>query len=345
MDGEKTIREILRQADSFGKVEKQFDEFEIEIKKAFEKKYDEILFLGCGTSFYLAATLTAYFEKYNDISAKFIASYDFYLNTENYINKNKKYLIVPLTRVASTTETYKAVNKGRTYENVKSLAITCDEFSYDYNDYVLYIKDMFEESIVMTSSYSTMLYVGMLLSAVVSKNEELERLLRALPSNSIEFIKETNEKVKKLAKDIYKLKLFVGLGTGNLYGLAGEASIKLKEMCLVPTEVFSTLEYRHGPISICNEDAVYAVFVEKNCVNESLALIRELKEKKAKVIGFGAISKEIDKICDMTFKNMNGGESSLPALIVPIQLMGAYVALEKKLNPDVPRGLTKAVIL
>lgn len=345
MSGEKTIREILRQPKAFEMVEKQFDSFKKVIDEAFTNDFDEVIFLGCGTSFYLASTLASYFEKFNDISAKFVASYEFFLNTDSYIKPNKQYLIVPITRVASTTETFKAVKKGKEFANVKSLAITCDEYSYEFNDYVLYIKDMFEESIVMTSSYSTMLYTGMYMSIVASGVKNVEENLRKLGSASAQFVEKANATIAEFAKSVTDLKVFIGLGTGASYGLGGEASIKVKEMCLIPTEVFSTLEYRHGPISIADEKTVFGVFVEDNCTSESVALIKELKALNSKVLAFGNITKEIAEICDLSFADVLDNSTSLPAMIIPLQLLGAYISIEKGLNPDVPRGLSKAVIL
>ncbi|MEG1805792.1 MAG: SIS domain-containing protein, partial [Clostridia bacterium] len=179
----------------------------------------------------------------------------------------------------------------------------------------------------------------------VSGVQNVQEELRNLGKASVQFVEDANQSIAKFAKTVTDLKVFVGLGTGASYGLGGEASIKIKEMCLIPSEVFSTLEYRHGPISIADSKAVYAVFVEDNCVNESLSLIKELKALNAKVLTFGHITDEIAEISDLSFKDVLNNVTSLPAMIIPLQLLGAYISIEKGLNPDVPRGLSKAVIL
>jgi glucosamine--fructose-6-phosphate aminotransferase (isomerizing) len=49
---------------------------------------------------------------------------------------------------------------------------------------------------------------------------------------------------------------FYFLGSGIRYGLACEVNLKMKEMTLTHSEPFHFLEFRHGPMSMVNENAV-----------------------------------------------------------------------------------------
>jgi glutamine---fructose-6-phosphate transaminase (isomerizing) len=57
---------------------------------------------------------------------------------------------------------------------------------------------------------------------------------------------------KKLGEN-HDVNQFFFLGNGRNYGLASEASLKLKEMALTVSEPFHFLEFRHGPKSMVNE--------------------------------------------------------------------------------------------
>ena len=343
--GKNSIVEISRQPESFQIVKNQFGKFDKIIEKCMEKKYTKVIFLGCGTSYYIAASAHSYFSKYTNISSIFLASYEFFLNTETYVKENEEILIVPFTRVASTSETMNAVKKGLTFKNVTSLQITTDEFSETYSTYSLYIPDMFEKSIVMTSSYSTMLYTAMYLTQKVAGNENCLKELGKLPEITKNIIESFQKESKRMGEELSDKTLLVGLGSGHLYGLAGETSVKVKEMALIPTEVYYSFEYRHGPISIADENTVFVYFVSKDTADEDYKLIKELKALKSTVIALGKINDEIKEVCDYSFSTELCECSEAPAIIIPIQYFGCYMAIAKQLNPDSPRNLSKAIIL
>lgn len=343
--GHYTLTEIGRQHEAFAITRKQFPAFAQTVAEVKREGFTKILFLGCGTSYFLAAAASAYFAKYNDITCDYLASFEFYKNTECYVKPTDKVLLVPFTRVASTTETMVAVKKGVALPNVKSLQITCDDYSYQYSTWSLYIPDMHENSIVMTSSFSTMLYAAMFFAAEMAGDRMVLEQLDKLPEDTGEHMEAYSGKMKTLAEKYTDMKVFVGLGNGPHYGLAGESSIKVKEMTLTPSECYYSLEYRHGPISIADERTVIAYFVSENTCAEDAKLIGELKALGSCVIALGCISDEIEKLADVSYKNQLCECANLPELIIPLQYFGAYLAVAKGYDPDAPKNLSKAIIL
>lgn len=343
--GHHTLAEIGRQHEAFAITRKCFPEFAKVVEEVKKEGFNKILFMGCGTSYFLAAAACTYFAKYNDITCDYLASFEFFKNTEYYVKPNDKVLLVPFTRVASTTETMVAVKKGVALPNVKSLQITCDDFSYQYSTWSLYIPDMHEDSIVMTSSFSTMLYTAMFFAAEMSGSQDVLDQLEKLPEDAAENIRDYAEKMEALAQKYTDMKVFIGLGSGIHYGLAGEASIKVKEMTLTPSECYYSLEYRHGPISIADEKTVVAFFVSENTREEDARLIGELKALGSCVIALGAVTAEIAASADVSFAPALCECASLPELIIPLQYFGAYLAIAKGYDPDAPKNLSKAIIL
>lgn len=343
--GHHTLAEIGRQHEAFAITRNCFPEFAKVVEEVKKEGFNKILFMGCGTSYFLAAAACAYFGKYNDITCDYLASFEFFKNTEYYVKSNDKVLLVPFTRVASTTETMVAVKKGVALPNVKSLQVTCDDFSYQYSTWSLYIPDMHEDSIVMTSSFSAMLYAAMYFAAAMAGKQDVLAQLEKLPEDTAENIRSYAEQMEKLAQKYTDMKVFVGLGSGVHYGLAGESSIKVKEMTLTPSECYYSLEYRHGPISIADEKTVIAYFVSENTREEDSRLIGELKALGACVIALGSVTSEIAAKVDASFAPALCECANLPELIIPLQYFGAYLAIAKGYDPDVPKNLTKAIIL
>ncbi len=343
--GHFTLSEIGRQKEGLRNTLGLFKSFAPIIEEVRKENFDKVLFLGCGTSYFLAASASAYFNRFNDIPSMHLASYEFFKNTEYYIKNGEKVLLVPFTRVASTSETMNAVKKGVAMENVKSLQITCDDFSTTYSTWSLYLPEMFENSIVMTLSFTVMLYTAMYFAAKLANNERVLEELNKLPDDVDENIERFEREMKAFAEKEVSSKLLVGLGSGEFYGLAGESTIKVKEMSLEPTEVYYSLEYRHGPISIADENTVIAYFVSKNTADDDLRLIKELKALGAKVVALGSLTDEIAEICDVSFKSKLCECAALCEYIIPMQYFGAYLSITRGYNPDEPKNLTKAIIL
>lgn len=132
---------------------------------------------------------------------------------------------------------------------------------------------------------------------------------------------------------------FYFLGSGIRYGLACEANLKMKEMTLTHSEPFHFLEFRHGPMSMVNENTVVVgMLSDVNRVHEAKVL-SEMKMLGGTVAGFG------ESDADVCFES-NIPESARGVLYLPIlQLMAFYRSVAKGLNPDRPANLTAVVKL
>ena len=304
---------------------------------------EQIIFMGCGTSYYLAASAASYFLEYNPVPAIFIASYELYFNPEKYL-KGKRTLLIPFTRNARTTETQNAVKKARTYRNVKSLAISCDDYAKTYNDYTLFLEGVQENSIVMTSTATTMLAAAMYFSLYAGKQTETLHRMEISYNTPFDGMPGIIKQAEEIAGREKNKTMMVTLGQGEYFGLAGEASIKVKEMVLLPTEVYYTMEYRHGPISIAGKDTFFMLFVSEKTKEHDKAIAGELKDLGASILGISALEQD-DIPCDYWIRIPKEEQFVYPFAMIPFQYLGCFWAVAKGINPDEPRNLVKAVIL
>ena len=132
---------------------------------------------------------------------------------------------------------------------------------------------------------------------------------------------------------------FYFLGSGIRYRLACEVNLKMKEMTLTHSEPFHFLEFRHGPMSMVNQNAVVVgMLSDMNRVHEAKVLL-EMKTLGGSVAGFG------EKDADVQFES-GIPESVRGVLYLPVlQLMAFYRSVAKGLNPDKPNNLTAVVKL
>jgi len=70
---------------------------------------------------------------------------------------------------------------------------------------------------------------------------------------------------------------FYFLGSGIRYGLACEVNLKMKEMTLTHSEPFHFLEFRHGPMSMVNENAVVIGMVSELNFSHEKAVLNEMQ--------------------------------------------------------------------
>ena len=286
-NSELTYKEIYGQPVSFQAVNDTLDTIFKTLDEVFAEKYDEVIFTGCGTSLYLAQASAHAFSTCTGISAKGMCCSELYYFPETYVGNGKKVLVVPMTRKSYTTEVRMAIDKVRSYPGVKSLAITCDPDSSKYNDYMLLSPETPEDSVIMTRSFTSMIYLAVVMSYYVGGKKEKIEQLKDYAANAESFLKATDEMAKKIVAEHPECNLFITLGQGINYGIANECMNKMKEMSLSNSEAYYTLEYRHGPMSLVDDKTLIILLGNEDTVDGDAKLLTQMKEYGAKVLAIG----------------------------------------------------------
>lgn len=346
-NSELTYKEIYGQPVSFQAVNDTLDTIFKTLDEVFAEKYDEVIFTGCGTSLYLAQASAHAFSTCTGISAKGMCCSELYYFPETYVGNGKKVLVVPMTRKSYTTEVRMAIDKVRSYPGVKSLAITCDPDSSKYNDYMLLSPETPEDSVIMTRSFTSMIYLAVVMSYYVGGKKEKIEQLKDYAANAESFLKATDEMAKKIVAEHPECNLFITLGQGINYGIANECMNKMKEMSLSNSEAYYTLEYRHGPMSLVDDKTLIILLGNEDTVDGDAKLLTKMKEYGAKVLAIGNNASKDFTDVDYTLDMPYGYDSLQNAPIIGFigQLIGYYVAELKNLNADSPRHLTQAIVI
>lgn len=112
---------------------------------------------------------------------------------------------------------------------------------------------------------------------------------------------------------------FVFLGRGPGVGLANEAALKMRESALAWAESYPAMDYRHGPISLAEPHSLVWLLTEPPS-----GLVEQIAATGARV-------------------EVAAGDPM--AELVRAQRTAVAVALHRGLNPDVPRNLTRSIVL
>ena len=341
-----TYSEIYGQADSFAAINAALPAIFATLDKVFAEPYDELIFTGCGTSLYLAQTAAHAWCAYNATPAKAVCCSELYFFPEVYL-KGKRVLVLPITRKSYTTEVRMAIDKARTFPGVKSLAITCDKDSEQYNDAYILSPETAEDSVIMTRSFTSMVYLAVIMS-MYAGGKRFERF--ALVDHSTN-ARRLLVQMDNLARDIigrhHELNLFITLGQGLYYGVANECMNKMKEMGIANSEAYYSLEYRHGPMSLVDENTLVLTLAHPAALEDDAKLLRQMKSYGAvtAAIGDGVAAAMLD--ADYTLELGCGYNAQQNAALIGFigQFLGYYIAEKKNIDADSPRHLTQAIVL
>jgi glucosamine--fructose-6-phosphate aminotransferase (isomerizing) len=301
-------------------------------------RFDQIIFCGCGSTYYLALAAAALYQQLTGCSARAFPSGELLLNPEICLTGHKT-LLVAVSRSGTTTETIMAVDHFKT--SGKGRIVTISSHAQELSrlgDTNIVIPKGQEKSIAQTRSFASMYLAAAGFAVRMAGREDLLENMVSLPEAGQRLIQKYESDARALGQD-QNYDQFYFLGSGILYGLACEANLKMKEMTLTHSEPFHFLEFRHGPMSMVNEHTVVIGLVsEKNQIHE-MAVLGEIEMLGGKVVSIGESGVEI------LF------ESGLPEpiraiLYLPVlQLMAYYRSLAKQLNPDRPKNLEAVVKL
>ena len=220
-----------------------------------------------------------------------------------------------------------------------------------------------EKAIPATKSFTCQLAVLFLLALYEARR--LERMdapelaaniarLQALPGSIEEQLDGWREQMAALAHKYSSASTFLFLGRGIHYAIAREGALKLKEASYVHAEGYPAGELKHGPNALVSDRVPLVVLatvdhaLEASVVRyeKTLQLLAEMKTQGAKVIALAnAGDQEVaELVCDCV-EVQPATEYLLPiAEVVPLQLFAYSMAIERGVDVDRPRNLSKAVV-
>lgn len=301
--------------------------------------YQQVLFTGCGSTYYLSLAAAALYQELTGCAARGVPASELLLNSRTVVREDTSHLLVAVSRSGTTTETIRAVEKfkGGNHGDVFVISNYNESLS-QLADFGIVIDQGQEESVAQTRSFASMYVAASVFCARLAGRRDLVDAMQRLPEAGNRVMNGYESFAKGIGENL-DFDRFYFLGSGIRYGLACETNLKMKEMTLTHSETFHFLEFRHGPMSMVNEKAaVVGMLSDVNHAHEAKVL-SEMKVLGGTVVGLG--EKEADVVFDSTLPEHVRGVLYLPVL----QLMAFYRSVAKGLNPDRPNNLTSVIKL
>ena len=327
--------ESLQQSGSLGQVSASFADAE------------EWLFIGCGSSYYVALCAAATMTAFTGRRARAVPASEVLLYPELAFGPAKNLVPVLISRSGQTSEVLKAAEWLRS-QSIPTLAISCAEGQTLETLASLTITlPADEKSTVMTRSFTSMLLALQNLAAHLGKKNEEAKQLSNMPGLAAATLATLPDIIRSFVA-AHTFADYICLGQGPYYGLACEYALKVTEMSVSYAQVFHTLEFRHGPKSVVNPENLLVFLLSEKGYEAEVDLLEEMKSLGGTTLvvtnrATERVRASADLLVDL---NLDVPEFlRLAPSLVPGQLLGLYTGLRKGLDPDSPRNLSRAVIL
>jgi glucosamine--fructose-6-phosphate aminotransferase (isomerizing) len=315
------------------------------------KTVENIIFLGCGTSFHVGLFGRYFFNKICDFNTvQVFDGADFVLTD---IPRKGKTALVLISQSGETRDLYLVLEKIKDKKDIITIGIinVVDSLIAREVNCGIYCNAGREMGVASTKSFTSQVICISLLaiwfSQIKNINEE-ERIkiikdLNSLSGNFYEAIFNLKENIEKVVEKFKKYNNLFILGKDLDECIAREGSLKIKEISYIHSESYSASSLKHGPFALLDKEfPVVILNCNKNYSSKILNCFEEVHSRNSPIILITNEDVKLNKDCEIIKIPKNDTFGSLVG-IIPLQLLSYYFSISKNINPDIPKNLAKVV--
>lgn len=311
----------------------------------------EIILTGAGTSAFIGDILEGTFQKNSKKRTKALATTDLVSHPQQNFTAESPTLLISFARSGNSPESLAAIQLANKFcKKVYHLIITCNpagklvtELSSSSKFIFLLPKEADDQSLAMTSSFTSMLLAGILISRIHEIND-LKPQIDLLIGYGNHILKNYTSSLARVSTMNFDRAVF--LGSGPLKGTARESQLKLQELTdgKVICKYDSFLGFRHGPKAIINPSTLLIFLFSNNQYAHQYEtdLVKDINagEKGLFRIGIFESAKtdpDLDLCIELSDRPTKIEEEFLSICsVLPAQILGFFKSLNLGLHPDSP---------
>ena len=321
-------------------------------------KIQNIILFGCGTSFHACLLAKYYFYDNYNINIIICDACEFVENDIPDIKRGKKNLAIFCSQSGETMDLIKVINICRNKKCINIGVINVvDSHIAKIVDCGVYINCGPEISVASTKSFTSMLIV----LSLISMYNNIDMYDNNYKINSLYFLPNTIENLlynNIFINTIYNISSYIVdnnvmniyiLGKKKLYPIAKESALKIKEVCYIHAEGFSSNALKHGPFAILDDKSLTILLIDSEDIqnyNNLLSTYNEILSRKTNILIItNKLNIENDIYVDNTMiLKLNKLEYYNEIIfIIALQYLSYNISIKKNINPDKPRNLAKVV--
>ena len=316
------------------------------------RNVSQIYIVACGSAYHVGMAAQYVFEDLARIPVRVELASEFrYRNP--ILDKNGLAIIV--SQSGETADSLAALRECKA-RGIRTLAIVnvIGSSIAREADNVFYTLAGPEISVATTKAYSTQLIAAYVLALQFAKirSEITEEQCDAY----VKELKTLPEKIKRILEDKERLQWFASkqanakdiffIGRGIDYAISLEGSLKMKEISYIHSEAYAAGELKHGTISLIEDGTlVIGVLTQPKLYEKTISNMVECKSRGAYLMGlttFGNYNTE-DTADFTVYIPKTDPHFATSLAVIPLQLLGYYVSVNKGMDVDKPRNLAQSV--
>ena len=316
-------------------------------------KLRSLTIVACGSSYNAGMIAKYWFESIARITVEVEFSSEFRSRDIIFCQDTLYFFI---SQSGETLDTLAALKKTLKH-NVKTLSLvnTMESSITHITDHILPLDAGIEKSVAATKSFTAQLFHLLNIAFYIKyKKESISQnyytnLLKYFQdcNSSLSKLLSSNVTLEKIANKIVQAKNITFIARQELYPLALEGALKLKELSYLPVHAYAAGELKHGPISLIDKNSVViALATENKTLPKILANVEEVKTRGAyTIIITDAVinNNNFDCIYQVPLTPNKLSYYHPIALTIPLQIIAYLVASKMGLSVDRPRNLAKSV--
>ncbi len=343
-----TIASVARKGDQG----KYIDLETLELPEEVIKDISRIYIVACGSAYHVGIAAQYVFEDLAEIPVTVDLASEFRYR-KLLLDPNG--LVVIISQSGETADSLAALRIAKE-SGVRTLAVVnvIGSSIAREADHVFYTLAGPEIAVATTKAYSTQLIASYLLAIQfghvkglldAARVDELITEMETLP-DKIEKVIDDKDRLQWFAAKFANEKDIFFLGRGIDYAISMEGSLKMKEISYVHSEAYAAGELKHGTISLIEDGTlVVGVCTQSDLYEKTVSNMVEVKSRGAYLMGLTSYGNyNIEDSADFVVYIPKTDEHFAASLaVVPLQLLGYYVAVTRGLDVDKPRNLAKSV--
>ena len=316
------------------------------------KEIKAVQIIACGTSYHAGMVAKYWFEGIAGVPCNVEVASEFRYRRPCITEGT---LFVTLSQSGETADTLAALRQAKDWGFAHTLTIcNVPESSLTRESDLVFLTRAGQEiGVASTKAFITQLVALLLLVVALGRQHDLDedtevgiiRQLTLLPGK-INAALELNDAIEALSGEFAGKHHALYLGRGDMYPIAMEGALKLKEISYIHAEAYPAGELKHGPLALVDEDMpVIAVAPNNELLEKLKSNLEEVRARGGRLFVFADTGAGMESSVDVQLLPVPTAAPCIAPIVytIPLQLFAYHVAVIKGADVDQPRNLAKSV--
>jgi glucosamine--fructose-6-phosphate aminotransferase (isomerizing) len=313
--------------------------------------FDHIYLISCGTAFHASLAAEYMWERLLDVPIQAMIASEFRMRSPHL---SKRTLVIAVSQSGETIDTLMALRRAKDAGAQVIALVNNEQSTIDREAKAsVYTRAGIEIGVAATKTFTSQIaglgLLGLQLAgsrlSPAEMDAEFDRL-SLLPGRINESLL-LEAPIRDIAEKIHHASDVLFLARGELFPIALEGALKLKEISYIHAEGYPAGEMKHGPIALIDENTPVIFLLSKDIAFEKV--LSNMEEVKARN---GVIIAVTDAPDDPAVRRLSRFVVPVPRVegisrpilfTIPLQLLAYHAAVWRGTDVDQPRNLAKTV--